>query len=260
MMNVAAKDFIVAPKKRREWTTKEEAYLKAHYVQDGCESCSTALGRSMASVYDHARALKLHKPRPDGSGPFKPKWTTTEQIDAVIRRAYTADATPGMVERAALACGRPRWWVSKRATAMGLVAPRFKEANWTPEEEAILHAMGSKSPQAIRHALKRRGFIRTDNAISIRMKRLKVDRTDDNVFGCSELSEAFGVHSTTIVKWITKGHLKASRKGTARTEAQHGDLWAIKRDDVRQFVLENVALIDIRKVEKHWFVDLVANR
>lgn len=259
-MNMQAHDFVHSPQPRREWTTKEQAYLRAHYVADGADAVATALGRSLAGVYDHARKLGLHRPRVDGSGPFKPKWTTSEQIDAVIRRVYTSDVSRGMVDRAAAACGRPRWWVSKRATMLGLTAPRFKEPAWTSEEEAILHAMGSKTPQAIRLALRRHGFTRSDNAISVRMKRLRVDRTDDNVFGCSELGEGFGVHSSTIVNWITKGYLKASRKGTARTDAQNGDMWAIKRDDVRQFVLENVALIDIRKVEKHWFVDLVANR
>jgi len=210
-------------------------------------------------VYNHARALGLHRPRADGAGPFKPRWVATEQIDAVIRRVYTSDVSKGMVDRAAAACGRPRWWVSKRAATLGLSAPRFKQAPWSEAEETVLHAMSSKSLQAIRLALKRRGFRRTDGAISQRMKRLRIDRTDDDIFTCSSLGEGLGVDSSTVSKWIARGLLAASPRGTARTAAQHGDQWSIRREDARRFILDNVAAIDIRKVEKHWFIDFIAH-
>ena len=35
--------------------------------------------------------------------------------------------------------------------------------------------------------------------------------------------------------------------------------WWIKRKHVRDFVAESIGIIDIRKVDKVWFVDLLVN-
>lgn len=69
-----------------------------------------------------------------------------------------------------------------------------------------------------------------------------------------------GVDAKVVTGWITKGWLKAQRRGTDRTEAQGGDQWWIHRRDVRTFIIQNAAAVDLRKiVDKEWFVDLLAN-
>jgi len=56
-----------------------------------------------------------------------------------------------------------------------------------------------------------------------------------------------------VLRWIEKGLLKASKKGTKR----ENDEWHIEDRHIRQFIVENVGIIDIRKVDKVWFVELL---
>jgi hypothetical protein len=51
--------------------------------------------------------------------------------------------------------------------------------------------------------------------------------------------------------------LHATRRGTDRTEAQGGDSYWITHKAVRDFVLRCPDEIDLAKVEKMWFLDLV---
>ena len=53
--------------------------------------------------------------------------------------------------------------------------------------------------------------------------------------------------------------LKASRRGTARTESQGGDTYWITHAAVREFVLTHPDEVDLRKVEKWWFLDFVSD-
>ena len=69
---------------------------------------------------------------------------------------------------------------------------------------------------------------------------------------------AIGVDDHCITRWIGLGYLQAKRRGTDRTPQQGGDIWYIKDRWVRDFVVDHVNEIDIRKVDKYWFVDLLA--
>jgi len=51
--------------------------------------------------------------------------------------------------------------------------------------------------------------------------------------------------------------LRATRRGTDRTEAQGSDTYWITHPAVRDFVLRYPDEIDLARVEKIWFVDLV---
>ncbi|KKK66329.1 hypothetical protein LCGC14_2965200 [marine sediment metagenome] len=55
-----------------------------------------------------------------------------------------------------------------------------------------------------------------------------------------------------------KGWLKVDRRGTERTPVQGGDMWWIRYAEVRRFVVDNAVAVDIRKVDKFWFIDLLA--
>jgi hypothetical protein len=78
-------------------------------------------------------------------------------------------------------------------------------------------------------------------------------------YNSRQLAECFGVScSKTVTRWIELGHLKAERRGTNRLEIQGGDMGFIHEKNIRQFIVENIALIDIRKVDKFWFVDMLA--
>lgn len=248
---------VTVERKRYFWTTREIALLKEHYPSVGVSGCLPILpGREVGAIYQKAAGLGIPAPRT----PDRPRhrWTTTDHIDAAIQRVYETKPDKNAVNQLARAVMRPRWWVSKRASTLGFVAPRFKEPPWSEAEKEILHANAYKGPSAIRRALARRGFKRSETAIIVQRKRLGCFTEDPNHYTATGLAGLFGVDAKTVTRWIEKGWLSAGRRGTERTPLQGGDQWWIHRRDVRAFVIDSVAVIDIRKVDKYWLVDLLA--
>lgn len=243
---------------RRFWTGREEKILREQFTASGLAGCLPVLpGRSAAAIYNHAGKLGLVSPQAR-IAPHGPRWSTSEHIDSFIRREYPANCEKGAVEALARRLGRPRWWVSKRAVKLGLVPPRRKEPTWSAREVELLSEHAHKSAAALRAILKRNGFSRTVTAVMVRLKREGFDRTDPHRLTARQLGEVMGVDGKTVTRWIDKGWLRAKHRGTDRVAAQGGDQWWIHRRDVARFVVDNVAMVDIRKVEKFWFVDLLA--
>ena len=58
---------------------------------------------------------------------------------------------------------------------------------------------------------------------------------------------AFGIDPHPVIRWINKGRLKATFRGTVRGEAQNGDIYLIHEKDLRRFVLKHPAEIDLAK-------------
>jgi len=80
-----------------------------------------------------------------------------------------------------------------------------------------------------------------------------------NINGQSATSLAIclGEDSHFVLRAIRTGILKASKRIQNRTPQQGGNAWLIKDKDVREFIINNVNLIDLRKVDKYWFVGLL---
>lgn len=245
-----------AKPKRKEWTNREEKILREHFQTGGAPACLEHLpDRTESSIYQHANAMGL---RSEKQTKERQRWTTNEHIDAVIRRVYQSDKLhTGVVTKLAKTLGRPTWWVKKRAAALGHATPRFKEPKWSSEETELLEANAYKSPDRIRLIFKKRGFTRTTTAIVVKMKRLECDRTDLDHYTATALSNLFGIDAKVVTGWIAKGWLKAKRRGTDRVNIQGGDMWWIHRKDIRTFVIDNVAAVDFRKVDKFWLTDLL---
>lgn len=242
---------------RRFWTGREEKLLREHYPTGGVSACLAALpGRTASSIYQRAGALGLRKPGRDGKVHERQAWTSNEQIDAIITRTYQTRPDKKAILKCAHTVGRPRWWVSKRAVKLGLVNPRFKEPAWSETEIEIITESAHKHLKSLQKILKRHGFSRTETAIAIKLKRLGTDRTDPNHLNANQLATVMGVDRKTVGTWIAKGWLKATRREMTATD----DFWWIHRRDIRRFVIENTAAVDLRKVEKFWFVDLLAQR
>jgi hypothetical protein len=243
---------------RRFWTTREERALRESYAAGGVEAALAALpGRSASSIYNHANKLKLVAPATAALQRPRERWTSNEQIDLVIRRAYAAPPTKGGVNRLATTVGRPRCWVSTRARQLGLVAPRFKELPWSSAELEIVREKSWLSLAALKRKLARAGFARTETAIKVKLKRIGADRSDDDRCSARQLAELLGVVCATVTGWIDKGWLTASRIDGDRTLGS-GRNWSIHRRDVRRFIIDNTAAVDLRKVEKFWFVELLS--
>lgn len=242
---------------RRFWTGREEKLLKTYYPQGGVSLCLQYLpGRSASSIYNRVGQMGLRKADARGKFTERQAWTSNERIDAVIVRTFQGKPDKGAVQACASAVARPRWWVSKRAVHLGLVSPRFKEAPWSEAEIAIISENAHKATASLRRMLAGKGYQRSETAIIVKLKRLGTDRTDPDNFNGNQLAAVMGVDRKTISGWISKGWLKAKR----REQSALDDFWKISRRDIRSFIIHNIAVVDIRKVDKFWLVDLLAER
>lgn len=249
---------------RRFWTTTELAIMRRVYPTQGVAGAMAALpGRSAGAIYQRAGIMALRAPatiaRWQAGQTVRHRWAGSEHIDAVIRRRYPGCIKRLDVARLAQSLNRPRWWVSKRAAALGLVAPRFKEPDWSAAELEIVHTGAHLQPAVLRRRLAKAGYRRTETAIIVKLKRIGADRTDPNNTTAHALSRLMGVDGHTVTDWIAKGWLPAKPRGTDRVAAQGGDQWWISYAAVRTFIITHTTHVDIRKVDKFWFVELLAN-
>lgn len=242
----------------RFWTAREVKILMEHYPKGGAPACMPLLGKTERSIYTKAHALGLRKPGYIKDLSYR-RYTPSDTIDDVIRRAYL-QPTKGFTKRLAKTVNRPAWWVTMRAQRLGLVSPRFKEPLWSEAEDEIIAGNAHRAPATIQQRLKRHGFARTETAILLRLKRLGQPtgrNASTDHYTANGLAALFGVDAKTVTRWIVNGLLKAGRRGTERVAQQGGDEWWISSRDVRRFIVENVAAVDIRKADKFWLVELL---
>jgi len=152
--------------------------------------------------------------------------------------------------------GWPRGAICKRGAELGLA--RVKECVWSDSETQILERFGHLAPTGIQRKLADAGFARSIAAIQVKLNR---DRIKQNLPGYSacRLAAALGIDVKKVLRWIQQGVLKAERRGTERLPQQGGDTWWISDQGVRRFVLRFPEEIDLARVEKIWFLNLVTN-
>lgn len=190
---------------------------------------------------------------------MKVKYNFTPEIDAQIRILYQnkvcmkSVAYRGYVRDLAVKFGMPRWRVSKRAVELGVLPVQKKEPVWSEKELKILERNAHKTPPRIQIHLKKAGYQRSQQGIFLKRKRM---RFTQNLSGYSarSVSLCFGIDEHTVIRWIEQGWLKAKKRGTERAD---GDHYFIKNQWIRNFIKESVSVIDFRKVDKYWLVDLL---
>lgn len=242
----------------RFWTAPEAKLIKAHYEQPGGIDRLVELlpHRTRGAIYQQGIRFGLKA----AQHPHRIPHATSEHIDSAIRFVYQNSPQRNAINELAQKVGRPRWWVSKRARVLGLVAPRFREAPWSEAEVDILEQHAHRSLPVIRRILERAGYRRTETAISVKRKRVGASQVDPNQYSAHALSQLMGVDGKTVTRWIEKCGLPAKRRGTERTAEQGGDMWSISRRSLRTWIAENAAHVDLRKVDKFWFIDLMSGR
>jgi hypothetical protein len=182
----------------------------------------------------------------------------TETTDGVIREAYRLYREYSNTRAIPAACkklGWPKHAVSQRARRLGLA--KTKERPWTDAEEQVLEKHSGLSLGTITRKMREAGYKRSETAIHLKMKRLKV-RSTPNYWTTTALGSAFGVDVHKVSAWMRQGFLKFTAKGTRRVPEQGGDSLVASRDDVRRFILNHPDEIDLGKVEKFWFLDIVS--
>jgi hypothetical protein len=200
---------------------------------------------------------------PKGGPTQKRKHLATPELDDRIKAGWPSLTGKGAVmkfaEQLSQELGRevPRWWVSKRALALGLAMPHSKEPPWSKAEEALLREIPLHNLPKASRLFREHGFHRTPASIGVYAKRIGVSRRYSETLSANQIGKILGIDPKSIVKWVLSGHLKAERRETERLPQQGGDPWSITRPELRRFIIDNLGNIDIRKVDKFEFVAIL---
>jgi hypothetical protein len=189
---------------------------------------------------------------------YKWKYRPTARIDFMIREAYSKQR---LGDRSALASvsrelGWTRSAVCKRGAELGLA--RVKETPWGEDELQVLERFGHLAHTGIQRKLAEAGFARSVAAIQVKVNRTRIKSNLDGYSAC-RLADGLGIDARKVLRWIQEGFLKGERRGTDRTPEQGGDIWWISDRSVRRFILRFPAEIDLARVEKMWFLNLLTD-
>ena len=245
------------PGRRHErfWKDDELAVIREHYPKGGLAACLARLpGRTSSGVHQAARRLGTGSEKMPAE---RAKHVYGPEMDERIKEAWSNLKGRGAVDALALKLDVPRWWLSKRATKLGLSAPHRKEPRWTEAEDALMTKVPLHNPEVAARIFREHGYHRTATAIVMRAKRLDLSRRTHETLSATAAAKILGVDGKTVTTWCIAGDIKAGRRGSKRLVQQGGDAWAIEPDDLRRFVLDNLDRLDIRKVEKFAFVALL---
>lgn len=244
-----------APASSSEWLTTEIAVLRAVYPSQGSGAVQAQLPhRSKAAIRAKASELKLRCRRPCTAGlRWARKYEQRDDIDTAIREGYIHATTKGAIKALAARLGRPAWWVQKRATSLGVTrSNRTRVDCWLGAELAIVEQWSMCTPKLIASKLKRAGYRRTEGAVAVKLKRMQYDRDDPNRWTATALAPLLGVNAKTVADWIERRDLPATRE----VWGPHGRLM-IERKRLRAWINDHRRLIDLRRVDQPWFMDLV---
>jgi hypothetical protein len=208
---------------RRFWTAREDAIMRRWYPTGGMAACSLRLPAhhtSRCSIYARAYLLGLY--RSPGGGQL------------------------------------PRWWVTKRATRLGLVMPHKKEPPWTRAETALMRKVPLHDLDKCAEIFRKHGFRRSPTAIKVRAVRLDISRRYRETLSAGAAAPIIGFDNKTVTTMCIAGEIKATRRKSRRLPQQGGAPWSITPKDLRAYVLANLERVDLRKVEKFAFVQLIA--
>ena len=179
----------------------------------------------------------------------KKKYHWTPEQDAFIKTHYNPTIR-GRSTKIAQAMKLPRWSINRRARELGL--SRLKEPPWTPKDTAYLGQHYHKMP--IKAVARKLG--RTPVAVNLKAKRLGYRKHGEG-YSLNTLAQALGVDPHWVRNKVTQGTLQASCRNTNRTPQQGGDSYLITDTDVATFVKDHTFDIDLGKVDRLWFLDVV---
>jgi len=108
------------------------------------------------------------------------------------------------------------------------------------------------------NALKAQGYDRSHQAMKIIKARSELLNSDKpSHYTLTPLSKLIGLDSHCLALWCKRGYLPFERKGTVRTKQQGGDSYLIKRTDLATFFRAHPEMIDFRKIDQQWFIQLL---
>ena len=245
---------------RRFWTDAERTIVAKYYPEGGLQACQAHLsGRSSSSIYQLVRKLGLARA---GLPLFRKKHVFTAELDQRIREEWVLlnGRKKGEVGELADRLGIDRWVLTKRATMLGLTMPHKKEPPWTAAEDALMKKVPLHSPDKCADIFREHGFSRSPTAIVVRAKRIDLSRRTHDTLSARAAALILGIDSKGVTALCISGDIKAGRRASKRLPQQGGEAWAIAPAELRRYIIDHVERIDLRKVEKFAFVELLAGQ
>jgi hypothetical protein len=184
------------------------------------------------------------------------KYVFTPEMDKELHHTYriNTDSKPRVINLANK-FNMPRWSLYQRALKVGAVTTSHQKKKWEKEEVSILKHYARYEPQTIKKKLEKAGFQRSIASIVLKRKRMRFLSNLTGMSAC--LCAAFlGVDLHWVLKYIRSGLLKAEK---IRQDSQGKVNYYIREKNLREFIINNPGLIDLRKVEKYYLIELLAN-
>lgn len=189
----------------------------------------------------------------------------TKEIDDKLREIYSRPAArfggnnfraKGQgVKAYAAELGWPHHVLVHRASQLGIA--RVKEKPWSNEELAALRQWAHFSPPHIERLFKKAGFKRSEASIACMRKKSQAFKTAP-WYSATSLAVLMGVDAHMVTdSWLPKG-LKFIWKGSnRRAQWQGGDVRLFHQKEIRRFFIEHPEEIDLLKVDKYWFLEMI---
>lgn len=215
---------------RRSWTTTEVQFLRQHYGKVGGTQLATQMGRSLSSIQNQARILKLKVKEPG-----RP-WTTEEEH--LISQHY--DATRRTTEQLARKLNRTYGAIKQRAQVLGLTR-NYWGRSWEREEiELVERLLGDKSISEILQRLnelcQQKGWSkRSRAALKIFVnKTLHASVRPLSTYSARQLAQVLGCDRSVIKSWLSDKAYCKFLKPERESEAPNAD-WMFSVKGLRKF-------------------------
>lgn len=147
--------------------------------------------------------------------------------------------------------GIPRWKISDWAVQLG-VSRRY-DRRWTPEETSYLE----KHLYHVPFEVIAKHLNRTVTAVKSRAHRIRLYLCHVDGYTMADLMLGLGIRNHhKVERWIKLGLLKGEKLPVS--DHAVAQPWRFRDKDIRDFIVAYPEEIDLRKVDKHWFIDLLA--
>jgi len=184
------------------------------------------------------------------------KYEFTSEMDKEILYTYAinTDSKPRIIDLARKYT-MPRWAIYQRALKIGAVKSSHQKKPWSKQEISILKQYARYEPQTIMKKLQKTGFQRSIASIVLKRKRMRLLSNQKGMSACL-CADFLGVDLHWVLNHINTGSLKAE---VIRRDREGKNNYFIREKELRRFIIANPDRIDLRKVEKYYFIELVAN-
>ena len=140
----------------------------------------------------------------------------------------------------------PRWMIVRWASQLGLTQPR--KGGWSAEEDAYLEKHANRKSQEIAEHLGRTVWAVDKRRCTIGALKCRDGHTLESICEC------LGCGEVKVHKWIKQGWLRGNHR-----KCTDGDrkIWYFSDNDIRRLIKYHPEEIDLRRVDKLWFIDLL---